>query len=267
MYAPDYVGDTSIGTGTTKTLIGGANLILPTWAKSIIAIIPTLTVVTPTATQSVSAKLIVESDDLKISPLELLPAPVGAILGATTSVFIAKPERYLVNIPVEGGEQIKLYGQALVANTAAPYMGCSVVVSDQPPTGPQRFAKVGTLTSTGTTAGTDVNGTSYQFTKGTKIVELVGEFLPGTVAASDGVCGYIRFESSEFAKPTPCKLPLNPAPGNLSTLIATLIPGVSRIPVDIPVKEGPVTIQDYLRMTLAPNGAGNWVSGVIFEGR
>ena len=267
MFSPDHVGPTSIGTGTTKTLLGGANLILPTWARSIVALIPNLTVDTPTATESVAAKLIVESDDLKITPLELLPAPIGAILGATTSVFIGKPERYLVNIPVEGGEQIKLYGEALVANAVAPLMGCTVIVSDQPPTGPQRFAKLGTVTSTGVTASTDVSGTVYQFTKAQKVVEFVGAVLPTTVAASDGICGNFRFESSEYAKATPAKFAFNPLPGNLSSLISTLIPGVSRMPVDIPVREGPVSIQDYLNMALAPGAAGNFVTGVIFEGR
>ena len=259
----DRANATSLGTSTTKTLIGGANLVLPDWAKSIVEVRPIVNIDVPTVSESVIAQLILESDDFNIGPYEVLAAPISSCLGATVAPFVAEPEVYPVNCPVDGG-QLKVYGKALVANTAAPVMSCSVTISSAPPRGSQFYAKMGTLTASGTTAATEVAGTQYQFSKGRKIVELFGALVPDTVAAADALAGYIRYSSSEFSHVTPAKLELNPCVGGLSTIFSTKIDGVSRQKVSIPLNPGQTNIQDYLYMDLAPAAAGNFVSGVVF---
>ena len=259
----DRVNATSLGTGTDKILLGGANITLPDWAKSIVEVRPIVNIDVPTVSESVLAQLILESDDFNIGPYEVLAAPISSCLGATIAPFVAKPEVYPVNCPVNGG-QLKVYGKALVANTAAPVMSCSIKISSASPRGPQHFAKMGTLTSSGTTASTEVAGTQYQFSKGRKITELFGALVPDTVAAADALTGNIRFSSSEFAHVTPAKLELNPCVGGLSTIFSTKIDGVSREKVSIPVNGGQTNIQDNLYMDLAPAAAGNWVSGCMF---
>ena len=259
----DRVNATSLGTGTDKTLLGGANLVLPDWAKSIVDVRPIVNIDVPTVSESVLAKLILESDDFNIGPYEVLASPISSCLGATIAPFVASPEVYPVNCPVEGG-QLKIYGQALVANTAAPVMSCSVKISSEPPRGPQYFAKMGTLTASGTTASTEVAGTQYQFSKGKRITEMFGALVPDTIAAGDALSGYIRYSSSEFSHVTPSKLELNPCVGGLSTIFSTKIDGVSRQKVSIPLNAGQTNIQDYLYMDLAPAAAGNFVSGVMF---
>lgn len=261
----DVVGSTSLGTGTTKTLLGGKSLILPEWAKSIVAIIPIVTIDVPTAGESVIAKCTLESEDFTVGPFEVLASPISACLGATIAPSVSEPERYLVNCPVPGGAKLDIYGEALVANTAAPVMSCTVIISSEPPTGKQRFSKMGTLTSTGTTASTDVPGTPYAFSKGREIVEIIAVVAPDTVAAADAMAGYVRLYSSEFARSTPCKMPFHPIPGGLSTIFSTKLDGVSRLPVRIPLEAGQKNISDYLYMDLAPAAAGSWISGVIVE--
>jgi len=261
----DVIGSTSLGTGTTKTLLGGADMALPEWARSIVAVIPIVNIDVPTVEESVIAKLILESDDFTVGPFEVLASPAGGCIGATVGPSISEPEKYVVNCPVPGGAKLSVYGQALVANTAAPVMSCGIIVSSEPPTGPQRFAKMGTLTSTGTTASTDVAGTQYAFSKGRKIVELFGIVAPAALAAADAMQGYIRFSSSEFSRSTPSKMQFNPVPGGLSTIFSTKLDGVTRLPVCIPLDKGQKNIQDYLYMDLAPAGAGSFVSGVIIE--
>lgn len=260
----DRINATSLGTGTTKTLLGGANMTLPDWARSIVSVRPVVNIDVPTVSESVVAKLILESDDFNVGPFEVLAAPLGACLGATVAPFAAKPETYMVNCPVNGG-QLKIYGQALVANTAAPTMSCAVTVSNQPPKGKQKYAKMGTLTSTGIVASTEIQGTSYNFTKSGRITELFGVVAPDTVEAADALSGYIRFQSTEYTHVTPAKLELTPSPGGLSTIFSSKIDGVSREPVSIPTNAGQVTMQDYLYMDLAPHAAGSFVSGVMFE--
>lgn len=259
----DRVNSTSLGTGTDKTLLGGSNLVLPDWAKSIVEVRPIVNIDVPTVSESVIAKLILESDDFNIGPYEVLAAPISACLGATVAPSIGKPEVYPVNCPVDGG-QLKIYGQALVANTAAPIMSCSVVISSAPPKGPQHYAKMGTLTASGTTASTEVAGTQYQFSKGSRIVELFGALVPDTIAAADALSGYIRYSSSEFSHVTPSKLELNPIPGGLSTIFSSKLDGVSRQSVSIPLNAGQTNVQDYLYMDVAPAAAGNFATGVMF---
>ena len=264
----DVVGPTSLGTGTTKTLIGGGNLVLPGWARSIVAIIPTVSIAVPTAAQSVITKVSLESDDFTVGPFEVPAAPLGSFLGALSNPGLAKAERYLVNCPVNGGDQLKIYGQALVLNTGAPSMSVAVVVSDQPPGGSQRFAKMGVLTATGLVASTEVAGTLYSFSKARRIVELLAVVAPTTVAAAEDIHGHIRYSSSEFEYAGPLKLPYNPVIAGLgATTINTIIDGVSRAPVDFPIKAGTsqTNIQDYFTMNGTLAVAGYFVTGVIFE--
>lgn len=261
----EKIGNTSLGTSTTKTQLGGASVILPNWCKQIVAIRPMTTIDVPTVSETVHAKCSLESDDLNIGPFETLAAPLSSCLGATVAPYVPKPETYLVRCPTKGGEKIDIYGTALVANTAAPYMGVQLVISGKPPSKPQRFSKCGTLTDTGTTASTEVAGTSYSFSDCRRIVELMGVVSPQVVAAADAIAGYLRFESSEFQHATPAKLMYNPVPGGLSTIFSTKLAGVSRLPVNIPTIQGQVNIQDYCYMDLAPASTGKFVSACVFE--
>ena len=260
----DVIGTTGIGTGTTKTQLGGADYVLPEWARQIVEVRPYATIDVPTVSESVLAKLTLESEDFVISPYEVLAAPVTAHLGATCMPFVPTIETYPVHCPVQGGGKLKAYGTALVANTAAPNMGCVIVMSSRPPTDRQIFAKMGTLTSSGTTASTEVAGTQFSFSKGSKVIEMFGAFVPDTIAAADGVCGYFRHESSEFAAPVPLKMAFQPQVG-LIAAGASNIDGVSRQPVSVPLRPGQVNIQDYLYLDLAPAAAGNFVTGVLIE--
>ena len=261
----DVIGSTSLGAASTaKVQLGGADYVLPEWAKQIVAVRPFCTIDVPTVSESVVAKLTLESEDFVISPYEVLAAPITSHLGATSVPMVPKIETYMVNCPVQGGGKLKAYGNCLLANTAAPNMGVAIIMSSRPPTRRQLFAKMGTYTGTGTTASTEVAGTKYSFSKGSRIVELFGVFAPDTIAAAEGLCGYLRFESSEFAAPVPLKMPFQPQVG-LITAGASNIAGVSRQPVLVPLRGGQTNIQDYFLMDLAPAAAGYFVTGVMVE--
>jgi hypothetical protein len=261
---------TSLGTSTTKTQLNGGNdVTLPATAKSILAVVPYLCHVTPTAGEPCWAKLELESDDFSVVPYAVLAQPVGSMLGKSgfTSAGPLSGVRWPVNCPVGGGDKLKVYGTALTANTVAPYMGAAIVVSDALPASPQLRAKVGTVTDTGTAAG-EVAGTSYSFTGGRKVVELFGAVVGTTVAASKPIVGYFRMESSEFYPPFPVKFPCEPIQGRIATDATTasaqeVVPGVSRFPVDINVRS-PTTVQDYFNLELALTTTGKFVTGVMF---
>lgn len=256
------ITSTSLGTGTTRTKIGSVTL--PSWCQAILAVIPYLAEITPTTVQSVSAKLELESDSLGLKPFEVLPAPMGAGLGATFNTFTGR-EKFLVGINTKGGEIVDLYGTALVANTVAPEMKAALILSDKPSPFPQRHAKLGTLTASGTAADTDVAGTAYQISNAKRIVELQSIFHPKTIAAGDAFLGVMKYVSSEFALNTPVELPMHALSFGLGATGSMLIPGTSRLDVDIPVKPGQVNIQDYLYADILTAAAGSFISGVIYE--
>lgn len=263
-----HTGFTSLGTSTAKTQLGGAAVILPAWARSIWAVVPQVVIDDPTAAEAVIASCAVESNDVSLTPFEVMPAPGTSFVGsATTGVFHARNETFGMGVPVNGGEQISVYETALVANTAAPIGSATLVVSNMHPGHPQRHAKIGTLTSTGTTASSDVAGTRYNFSGGTHIIELYGAIVQTTRTSNEGITGYVKYTSSEFDGVSDVRLPLNPIGGGLGTNDAGLVDGVSRQKVDIPLApgRGQVNIQDYLFMGLAPGTAGNFVDGVIYE--
>lgn len=265
MIGIEHTGFTSLGTSTTKTQLGGADIILPAWAKSILAVIPVGVIDTVTAAQSLVSKFELESDDFDVSPYQVEPAPVAGLLGASGgSLFTGKAEKYPCGAICNGGDRLRAYMTALVANTSAPYGGAGIVISDQPAGHPQRKSKMGTVTSTGTSASADVAGTAYTFTGGHRITELFGSVTGTTVAAADGIIAYMKYMSNEFVRSAPLKLPLNGLSGGLGTLTIAFVDGTSRAPVDVPISS-PTTIQDYLYMGLAPGTAGYFVSGVMFE--
>lgn len=254
---------TSLGTGTTRTKVGSVTL--PSWCKSILAVIPYLAEITPTTVQSISAKFELESDSLNLKPYEILPAPIGAGLGATFNTLTGR-EKYLVGINTEGGEVVDCYGTALVANTVAPELKTALIISDKPSPFPQRHAKLGTLTATGTTPDTDVAGTAaYQISNAKRIVELQAILHPKTIAAGDAFLGVMKYVSSEFQLNTPVELPMYPLSFGLGATGSMHIPGTSRLDVDIPVKPGQVNIQDYLYADILMAAAGSFISGVVYE--
>lgn len=249
--------------GVAKTQLNGGNdVILPAWARSIVAIEVAMVLETPaTGEQTVIAAAMLESDDFSISPFEVLANPIGAVL-TTGSVESKGKERYAVNAAVNGGDRVRVYGQEFSTTTDQPEMAVALVISSEPPSYTQKHAKIGTMTTTGAVDG-DTAGTAYTFTAGHRITELVGMVTAEAGVTVQVFAGYIRFESSEFGAPVPLKLLLEPVNGFI-TIGTNNVPGVTRQVVDVPVRS-PTTIQDYLNLAVTSTTAGQFISGVIYE--
>lgn len=258
------LADYTVLSGTTKTQLNGGNdLVLPAWARSIVAIeINTVMEAPATGEDGVTAAAYLESDDFNVAPFEVLAAPIGGVIteGGPSG---SRKETYAVNAAVNGGDRLRVYGRNFSTVTADPEMAVSVILSSEPPAFTQKHAKLGTYTVAGTTIDTDVAGTAYTFTAGHRITELMGVLVPDVVTTVQALAGYIRFESSEFGAPVPLKLLLNPVQAIITTGSVDL-GGVSRQAVDVPVRS-PTTIQDYLHMAIESSGNGKFMSGVIFE--
>ncbi len=268
---------TSLSTTTKVEITPTAGLFMPSDAKALLAVNPRIATVLTTTVQSVGAKLDVESTDVRnLTPFEVLFPPIGAPLGTVGNTFTGN-EEYKINAPLQGGENLKAYASAIVTNTQEPVAMVYFTVSNDnrdlihPLTRQmmvQQHAKMSVRTSSGIARNTDVAGTKYSFSGGRRITELIGEFLPGTVAANDALIGSIKFTSSEFVDSIPQELPLLPFSYGLGVTGSVLIPGVSRQKVNIPVKPGQVNIQDYLNCSLLPaaqTAPHYFIDGVIYE--
>lgn len=269
MIGSDVIGPTGIGTGTTKTQLGGAALVMPAWARAILAVRPTLVTETPTLDESVMAHLTLESDDFSIQPYLALCNPImpASNIGLNTGcLFVGEAPWYPVNCPINGGDRLKVYGTALLGNSAEPLMSCEVIVSDKKP-GAQLHAKIGTLTSTGVAPSVNVVEASYTLTGGKTLKELLAFIGLGVTADVDTIIGRFEFISNDLENPTPLKLMGNPI--NAGLLPATgggafSTPGLARARVDVPIRS-PCQFTNNLQLANTPGAAGKFITGVLYE--
>jgi len=228
-----------------------------------------LIVDTPTAGETISAELTLESDDFDIVPYTVLAGVVGSSLGKAGVALGSKLQTYPVNASVRGGGELKVYGTALAPNTVAPMMGCEIIISDQPPQAPRVKAKIGTLTNV-QNVGTETAGTPYTITGCTKLIEVYGSIWKTIVGATEGVGGFIRFSSPEMTPPFPVKVIVEPLHGALSTDATTAsnlapVVDIARRKVDLNIKPAQTTFSDYCYLEGSANlgTAGRFISGVL----
>ena len=257
MKGSDVIGPTAI-VDLVETQLGGADLVLPAWARSILAIRPAVAHATPAATKVLVHKLHLDSEDFSVAPYEVLCATTGPFVG-TGAVQAPESPWYPVNCPVDGGSRLKVYGQALVDAGVHANMSCQIIISDKK-AGGQYHAKVGGAYTAVGAAGIYTPGTAYTVTGGHTIEEIYGVLgLDGVTV--EGAMGYFEFRSNDFDDPTPLKLPTNPysachTDGGANTT------GLARAKVEVGMLS-PCKITGSL--TLADVSAGDFITGVLYR--
>ena len=219
------IGDTSIGTATAITRIGGAaaSMDVPMWADTAAVLWAHMSPTTLTAdTQTIAAGYVESEDGMSIKPFEFLYSYVGAA-DATPSAGNSTPgEKYYWNAPVRPGSKLTFYAQALEAHTAAAYCGITVLFTNGRSSGVtapgdpiagivQRYRKRGTLTATSATTAVFTPEAAYTINLGEGggvITELGG--LLGLTTATDGQpgSGRLSFESADVPM-TPLQFHVN----------------------------------------------------------
>lgn len=259
-----FTGYTSIGTSTTATLLGGANLKLPDGAKEILGIFAFLT--SPagnTAAESVNGKIDVQSDDLRINPYTVFANPIGSSLLKSVAQVQGEAQFFPINCKCNGGEELKIYGQAQIAHTIAPYMGCLVVFTNQPTGKPQVFSKVSATATTGTAAARVASG-SITITGGSRLVSIAGYAVGTTVAALKGLAGYFDLSSDDFTPSWLIHLPIEPISGQVDTNIQECVSTLGRKKVDIAIRSHCV-INAGFTLSVALTTAGNQQYMVMYN--
>ncbi len=274
----DVIGDRSLGTSTAQIQLSGdksgnaTDYVVPTNVRSILAVSPILSQLTPTAGESVQATLSLISSDLNFGNCEMLAEPLGSALStvAFQPATVQNRNIYPLNMNTQGGEHIQFYGQAQVANTVAPFMGATLYVSDQPIQGPQYFylttsknKNSSNPTSSGTSP-TAVAGQSVTISgQGTGTIRaLYGVFASGTIVASDVVRGYFSVSAPEIQYVNH-RWEMEPVQGFLGTTGQTNNYIARADKLSIPFKT-PTTVSTTLTLVTAPANAGTFEVGIQY---
>ncbi len=268
---PMAVGPTAVsGVIGTDTAMGGGDFTIPVWAKSVLGMSLGITQDEPVAAQTVLARANITSNMCNVQPYQAIAAPIGScIAAAVDGAFIAKNEKYDMNLRVSGGEAITPNIRTVTTGTL-PYGVMSFLISDATPTEPQKHIQCGTATLAAVTNNNENNGTAYAVSGARNITELLGVDAQITLAVAAGYISRMRFQSAEFAGVNTADLIMAPHGGVITAgaLFQEHIDGVSRQKCNIPVQ--PVSqcnIQDSYRFLSSANlaVAPNFLSGVVYD--
>ena len=223
-FASDTVTPTSVGTSTTETRLNSDSPIqVPEGINTIVELIsywvPT-GVFTPD--ESYIGRVRLQSNDISVEPCRFMMTGVNTGDAAFSSVQAPALHANSVNIPNASAANMNVYGQALVANTAAPSVGCELVYATGN-TGRQQFWNTPDSVSTGgTTINTRTTLNTITVTEGREITSLGMTVTPTTAAASTHDVGEAEFTSSDFQVPFPYKFPIAPSFSGLGAAAAQL---------------------------------------------
>lgn len=286
-YWTDVIASVSIGTGTTKTKLGGtqvyatgADYLLPTAARCIVAVRPKVVGTTPTANLAVVSTLKVESADLGMKDFEVFANPIDSGLGTAEMQALDAAPWYPLLQPCMGGEKVQFYGTAQIANTVAPLMSCDVLLSNtwpegfdgrswRPGYGPVqgKIAGInsgGGPTATGTAAsslGTDAGVTIAGPFK--RLIGLYGVVVGTTPAASKPISGWFSVNASEIAI-NPQRWAAEPITGFLGTTTTGAQAHISAMaPINLLLK-APSTPKAQFSLDQAITTAGNFEVGYLY---
>jgi hypothetical protein len=290
-YWADVIAAVSLGTSTAKIKLGGtqvygtgADYLLPTAAKCIVAVRPKLVSTTPTANQSVVATLKVESSDLHMGDFEVFANPIESGLGTTETQFQDPAPWYPLMQPCLGGEKMQFYGTAQIANAVAPLMAVDVLLSNTPPEGfvngawqqgagyfgPVQ-AKVaginygGGPTALGTTASSVATDAGVTLSGPKKrLLALFGIAVDTTPAASKPISGWFAVNATELSI-NPLRWAAEPITGMLGTTVAGGLAHISAMaPLNLSMK-APTTPKAQFNLDQAVTNAGNFEVGYMYQ--
>ena len=204
------LGDTSLGTSTVSTRIGGAagEMIVPSGMKTLLGIIAHMSPTALTEDQAVNAWGYLDTEDgFNLKPYEFLYPNTGCSGGTPASGNSNPGIYYPINCPVVPGGRIQAYGQCYEANTGAPYAKITFLWGNgvnapsylDPIPGRHRWQKVGHTAAASVAAGFGPEN-QYQFTlsaAGGQIVEVGALEWTTTQAPAQGGGATVQMNSAD----------------------------------------------------------------------
>ncbi len=257
----------TIGAGVARTSLGTDNK--PSESQNLIEFTPYfINSGAVTAAQSMLLATEVTSVSVKdILPKRVINPAVMSGLGATFATLTPILQAFECNTPLQSGSNdiIEVFGQAQVANTVAPIMGCELHYSDSPPSKKQMYyEKPDNETSSGT-AATSVAGGSLTINGGTMLQVLGGELASLATTADEGYLATLQFNSSNFENSQNLDIVLQPKSVGIGALNSSLnVKASMRFNVGMVMKPT-TTINTTLVLANALTAAGNFIGMVGYQ--
>ena len=265
MTSYDVIVPASIGTGVAKTSLGTQTK--PSESSQLIEFIPyQAPTAALTAGESMLTETAIESNSINLLPKRVVNPAICGGLGTFASATIPMLEAYECHTPLEQGgtEIIEAFGQAQVANTAAPVMGVCFHYSNASPTSPELFyTKPDNETAMGT-AATTVSGNTIQINGGSVLERLYPNISSGVVTASESYIGSMQFNSNDFDSSQPLEVPVQPIASALGSAVGIGMPkAASYKKVNMGMKSSTL-INTVYRMSEALTASGNFIGSVAY---
>lgn len=264
----DEVVAATIGTGTTETLLNGANpLVVPDTARKLLEITPWMVSNgAVTANQAYTADMRIQSDDVAIEPKRFILDPINSVLSTIGNPLVPLLNARKLNVNLKGSERINYRATAQVANTVAPLVGADVAYCNVPIGGREMFySKPLNETNTGTTVNTKAAGDTITITGGKEITDLYGTVVNTTLTVSESICGTFYFESPDFQTNASYRISVQPTSGPLGATVSSLLIAMTHrhLPdgYGIPINPNALINTFYQNRVLFTT-AGNFILGV-----
>lgn len=287
-YWIDQIAAVTMGAATAKTKLGGtqivatgADYILPTAARCIVAVRPKAYYITPVTKLSGFWTLKVESADLGMKDFEVFANPVESCLGAAFTNIQDKAPWWPLMQPCNGGEKVQFYGTPQVATAAGtPYMSVDVLLSDTWPEGylgaggwmsgygpvQSKIAGINygggpTTFTTLATAYPDAGVTISSPRK--RIIGLYGIAVDTTPTTVNPVAGQFTVNASEFAI-NPQRWNAEPVGPSLGAVVTQGLAHVSEVaPLNLALR-APSTPKGVFTPDVTVGTAGNFEVGYLY---
>lgn len=265
----DVVTSTSIGTGTTSTLLNGGTLFTTSsLAGTLVSVAPVYAETGAfTAGQAIYPLFSTQSTSIgSIQPKNIALAPTSGGLGTSINSMypIARSFEFNTRIP-NSNTPIGFYSAAYVANTVAPRVGASVWFdTDQPMRGSyEHFYDANSSTTATSTAAATVALGSLTENGGTQLEQIYAHIAPGTVTASESYIGYLTVNSADLSPQQTLRAYLQPVAVGLASTTTPMQPDALYNPERITMRNTASLTASYTQEESLTAG-GNTAWGLKF---
>ncbi len=252
--------------GVETTLNNGNDIIVPEPTKELVSctfyVVPSGLL---TAAQALETRYRFTSNDIDLQPKDIVYLSVNAVVGATNTSMHPILQDWKFYVPTGGGENITASGTIFDTTTVFSREGMQIVHSTVRTGKRQMFwANPGAQTSTGTTNGALVTGSTYRINNVSDIAMAYGYNASNAVISAESTGGEFVLTSSDFNTSLPVSFAQTPQIAGIGAIYGMLNTKNNMVPLNIPTREN-VAITESYRMQGVATAAGDWITGVGYH--
>ncbi len=254
--------------GVETTLNNGNDIIVPEPTKELVSatfyVVPSGLL---TVAQALETRYRFTSDDIDLQPKDIVYMSVNSVVGVSNTSCHPVLQSWAFHVPTDGGENITATGTIFDTTTVFSREGIQMIHSTGRTGKKQMFwANPGAQTSTGTTNGALVTGSTYRINNVTDISAAYGYNASQAVISAESTGGEFVLTSSDFNTSLPLSFAQSPQIAGIGAVYGMLNLKQNMVNINIPTREN-VAITEAYRMQGVATAAGDWITGVGYHRR